>query len=840
MPPRRSTRKKTAAKKPVRKSRRRRVVASSSDDEDVNDQELSPNPQDSGEETVKDTEITVAEEETVTATAAAVCPETVTVSDNGDAIREDTVTNLGEETVLRSFLDSEGIARLGEILNNVLGQNSSLISVDSEDEKAEDGRIGVSESGNGDKEGDLVEDETTITKNEKDEGAGDIGSGFGNGGGNDAKIGRVSGFENEEGNDVKRGGESGFENEGGNDVQIGEEQVGDLSKVQEGGNDVRESAGDDEERGGNEEREGAEDEEEEENAVAEPLAQAESSSGVKAGGNEERDNADNGYKQDDAVMESLVHAEHSLQDKEDDDEEGENIDDGDEGGNTAMESNRNEDGLQGVSEAGEEDEEESSDDGEDGDDSDDNQQTESPEHVEGKIEDQTKRDEVETYSNDVEGGEGNLDSEEVRTVYVKGLTKSWNVEKLGETCKKFGEIQDVSLPRKFGAKHRDFGFIAFTSRESALSCVEGINNGQFGEGAKVKAELAKPKSSGGKKIRGSKDCVRSKVATTMGERIEQTNSRSEVKGKSVVEQALSESKIGKGRQNKNRASRSSDQDVIPRKRDSKRKNSHQEASDQGKRNKISEHDKRQSDKSRGNAQDKRDNRSSRRKLQYRQRTNHGSEYNGFGRIASAGSYQNPLRTAVSGTKRHRLDLAPHAGYIEPTTKKQARHIGEFIDPLHGRQERVHATYHYPASNNKDLHLAEHPMPILAIESLPHAGYLESQGSAAYIHSLMRNGGYNSQGRRGYVCGEGSTAAPSYASKYSSHPGYQVCPYPSILSLVPYLHNARPLLVDTAAVVAQVVFLSSWLVLAIVVTMEHTFPNKDTIKHVASLKQIMVP
>lgn len=73
----------------------------------------------------------------------------------------------------------------------------------------------------------------------------------------------------------------------------------------------------------------------------------------------------------------------------------------------------------------------------------------------------------------------------MKTVYVKGLTKSWDVEKLKEICKQYGEIKTVKLARNFGAIHKDFGFIAFTSHESAFACVEGINNTQFGGETKV-------------------------------------------------------------------------------------------------------------------------------------------------------------------------------------------------------------------------------------------------------------------------------------------------------------------------------------------------------------------
>ncbi|KAL6007967.1 hypothetical protein ACLOJK_033472 [Asimina triloba] len=87
---------------------------------------------------------------------------------------------------------------------------------------------------------------------------------------------------------------------------------------------------------------------------------------------------------------------------------------------------------------------------------------------------------------------------QVKTVYVEGIPDSWDEQKVTEHCKQYGEIENVQLSKNFNtSKRRDFGFIAFMTRESAMACVEGINNAQLGEGeAKVKANLAKPQNKG--------------------------------------------------------------------------------------------------------------------------------------------------------------------------------------------------------------------------------------------------------------------------------------------------------------------------------------------------------
>lgn len=67
-------------------------------------------------------------------------------------------------------------------------------------------------------------------------------------------------------------------------------------------------------------------------------------------------------------------------------------------------------------------------------------------------------------------------------MYIEGITDAWNEEKVKEICKQYGEIIEFQLCKNLGGKRKDFGFITFCSRESALACVEGINNAQTVEG----------------------------------------------------------------------------------------------------------------------------------------------------------------------------------------------------------------------------------------------------------------------------------------------------------------------------------------------------------------------
>ncbi|KAG6499057.1 hypothetical protein ZIOFF_038813 [Zingiber officinale] len=82
---------------------------------------------------------------------------------------------------------------------------------------------------------------------------------------------------------------------------------------------------------------------------------------------------------------------------------------------------------------------------------------------------------------------------QVKTVYIEDLPDSWDEKKIREICEHYGEIEKVQMFRKSATKKKDFAFVKFTSRESALACVEGMNSGQHGEGdVNVKVNLARP------------------------------------------------------------------------------------------------------------------------------------------------------------------------------------------------------------------------------------------------------------------------------------------------------------------------------------------------------------
>ncbi|OMO85867.1 hypothetical protein CCACVL1_09951 [Corchorus capsularis] len=81
---------------------------------------------------------------------------------------------------------------------------------------------------------------------------------------------------------------------------------------------------------------------------------------------------------------------------------------------------------------------------------------------------------------------------QVKTIYIEGIPKFWIAQKLKAICEQYGETKKVKIFRNFGNKGRDFGFISFTTRESAVACVKRMNEVQFGGGIKVKAGIAGP------------------------------------------------------------------------------------------------------------------------------------------------------------------------------------------------------------------------------------------------------------------------------------------------------------------------------------------------------------
>lgn len=83
---------------------------------------------------------------------------------------------------------------------------------------------------------------------------------------------------------------------------------------------------------------------------------------------------------------------------------------------------------------------------------------------------------------------------QVKTIYVKNLPENVTSEKLKELFGHHGEITKVVLPPpRTGQGKKDFGFIHFAERSSALKAVKGTERYEI-DGQTIDATLAKPQS----------------------------------------------------------------------------------------------------------------------------------------------------------------------------------------------------------------------------------------------------------------------------------------------------------------------------------------------------------
>ena len=61
----------------------------------------------------------------------------------------------------------------------------------------------------------------------------------------------------------------------------------------------------------------------------------------------------------------------------------------------------------------------------------------------------------------------------MKTIYVKNLTENASKEKIKELFDKHGEVTKIVLPPPKAGHKRDFGFVHFAERSSALKAVKG-------------------------------------------------------------------------------------------------------------------------------------------------------------------------------------------------------------------------------------------------------------------------------------------------------------------------------------------------------------------------------
>uniref|UniRef100_A0A6N2MKI8 RRM domain-containing protein n=1 Tax=Salix viminalis TaxID=40686 RepID=A0A6N2MKI8_SALVM len=81
---------------------------------------------------------------------------------------------------------------------------------------------------------------------------------------------------------------------------------------------------------------------------------------------------------------------------------------------------------------------------------------------------------------------------QVKTVFIDGLSSSWDEDRVRVLLKKYGEIEKIELARNMpSARRKDFGFVTFDTHDAAVTCAKSINNAELGEGDN-KARLSRP------------------------------------------------------------------------------------------------------------------------------------------------------------------------------------------------------------------------------------------------------------------------------------------------------------------------------------------------------------
>ncbi|KAM1426061.1 hypothetical protein TB2_017967 [Malus domestica] len=85
---------------------------------------------------------------------------------------------------------------------------------------------------------------------------------------------------------------------------------------------------------------------------------------------------------------------------------------------------------------------------------------------------------------------------QVKSVFVDGLPPHWDEDRVREQFRCYGEILRVVVARNMStAKRKDFGFVDFSTHDSAVAFVDSINNIELMDGnskVKVKARLSNP------------------------------------------------------------------------------------------------------------------------------------------------------------------------------------------------------------------------------------------------------------------------------------------------------------------------------------------------------------
>ncbi|GMI95297.1 hypothetical protein HRI_003199000 [Hibiscus trionum] len=397
---------------------------------------------------------------------------------------------------------------------------------------------------------------------------------------------------------------------------------------------------------------------------------------------------------------------------------------------------------------------------------------------------------------------------QVKTIYVEGVPKSWDVHKLKEICEQYAETKKVKISRNLGNKGKDFGFISFTTRGGAVACLEGMNKLRYGENVKVKAYIARPlvrvrlqksscvglkfnrrhrktdwwKMKGHARSKGAEKESDVKAPTV----VNKSNIRgTEEKSVAIVYKNNQGPLISKhtieGKTNEQQSIAPEARDAgaglstKPQKTDVKRKNR--------KRQRDRLHNKRSPNKPEGTSQGRhsRSSRSSKSKFHVRK---------GHGRSADSNAYRIPFKEAyaastsghpgsgysgISGSKRPSSDLEPHAGLARPVKHGNQYHA-ECVKPGFLYQRQTYADRLKPYTRYEIQPPVKYFKPAMENEALPHAGFLESsfgkQSFAVDDYAARRIAGYSGPNNQGPVHGAGSAYSRPFALNNTSYSRYE--------------------------------------------------------------------
>ncbi|GMH19706.1 hypothetical protein Nepgr_021547 [Nepenthes gracilis] len=357
--------------------------------------------------------------------------------------------------------------------------------------------------------------------------------------------------------------------------------------------------------------------------------------------------------------------------------------------------------------------------------------------------------------------DGNLS--QVRTVYVGGLSDSWDKAKLKRICGLYGDIEKVMLSHDLRSKRKDFGFVTFKTRENALACVQGLNNDQIDGEVKVNAMIVRPHFKG----RLPKQRSSGGFKESFGEAgFSQTNAHPKSSSKSrkkkrkaalkKEEKPTSNEKVFRGKLNPIPASDSAVEDVAKSSKSTKHQKKSLSLKLEGPKKQLKDdgHKKQLKDHGHKEISSKRPWGKKVGKQSYaiaKHSKSHlgrgltysldSAEYGNLyaqGYAARDSSY--PIRTygALSGYKRRSSDMEPHAGYIEPTARKRASTYSGSAFGVHGRRQ---------------------------------AGYIDSVSMQHQaLSALRRTSGHEGFESQHGVYSGGSTPLPAYVPEHH-HLGY---------------------------------------------------------------------